>query len=137
MRNPNSSCLAWGGPSSDGIAFYQNQTLWNIYLLKGIVYPKILSSCIHPQVVPNLYECLCSAEHKGRYSEDILLPGCFGAPLTSIVGKTILWKSMVPYNCSVKINGLASTTFSLEQKSGLTFERNKDLTFIVIIIDIN
>ncbi len=39
--------------------------------LKGIVHPKmkILSSFTHPQVVPNLYECLCSAEHKGRYSE--------------------------------------------------------------------
>ncbi len=40
--------------------------------LKGIVHPKmtILSSFTHPQVVPNLYECLCSAEHKGRYSEE-------------------------------------------------------------------
>ncbi len=39
-------------------------------MLKGIVHPKmkILSSFTHPQVVPNLYECLCSAEHK----EDIL-----------------------------------------------------------------
>ncbi len=43
-----------------------------IYLLKEIVHPKILilSSFTHPQVVPNLYECLCSAEHKGRYSEE-------------------------------------------------------------------
>ncbi len=31
---------------------------------------KILSSFTHPHVVPNLYECLCSAEHKGRYSEE-------------------------------------------------------------------
>ncbi len=31
---------------------------------------KILSSFTHPQVVPNLYECLCSAEHKERYSEE-------------------------------------------------------------------
>ncbi len=31
---------------------------------------KILSSFTLPQVVPNLYECLCSAEHKGRYSEE-------------------------------------------------------------------
>ncbi len=40
--------------------------------LKGIVHPKlkILSSFTHPQVVPNLYEFLCSAEHKGRYSEE-------------------------------------------------------------------
>ncbi len=25
---------------------------------------------VHPKVVPNLYECLCSAEHKGRYYEE-------------------------------------------------------------------
>ncbi len=39
--------------------------------LKGIVHPKmkILLSFTHPQVVPNLHECHCSAEHKGRYSE--------------------------------------------------------------------
>ncbi len=42
--------------------------------LKGIVHPKmeILSSFTHPQEVPNLYEFLCSAEHKGRYSEESL-----------------------------------------------------------------
>ncbi len=40
--------------------------------LKGIVQPKmkILSSFTHPRVIPSLYECLCSAEHKGRYSEE-------------------------------------------------------------------
>ncbi len=31
---------------------------------------KILSSFTHPQVVPSLCEFLCSAEHKGRYSEE-------------------------------------------------------------------
>ncbi len=48
--------------------------------LKGIVHPwmQILSSFTHPQVVPNLYECLCSAEDKGRYSEESLYSGCFG-----------------------------------------------------------
>ncbi len=42
--------------------------------LKGIVHPKmkILSSFTHPQEVPNLYECLCSTEHKGRHSEESL-----------------------------------------------------------------
>ncbi len=55
--------------------------------VKGIVHPKmkILSSCTHPQVVPNLYECLCSAEHKGRYSEECGKQSSSGAPLTSIV----------------------------------------------------
>jgi len=39
--------------------------------LKVIVHPKmkILSSLTHPHVVPNLYEFLSSAEHKGRYFE--------------------------------------------------------------------
>ncbi len=39
---------------------------------KGIVHPqmKILSSFTHPEVVPNLYECLCFAENKVRYSEE-------------------------------------------------------------------
>jgi len=61
--------------------------------LKGIVHPKItiLSSFTHLQVVPNLYECVCSAEHKRRYSEEC--------------GKCILghqyWKSMVPQNSLV------------------------------------
>ncbi len=40
--------------------------------IKGTVHPKIkiLSSFTLPQVVPNLYECICSAEHKGSYSEE-------------------------------------------------------------------
>ncbi len=56
-------------------------------LLKGIVHPKmkILSSFTHPQVVPNLYECLCSVEHKGKYSEECGKQSSSGAPLTSIV----------------------------------------------------
>ncbi len=42
-------------------------------LVKGIVHPKMkILSCTHPQVVPNLYECLCSAECKGRYFEESL-----------------------------------------------------------------
>ncbi len=36
-----------------------------------------------------------------------------------------------------KMNGLVSTTFSLEQTSGFKLERNKDLTFIVIIRNID
>ncbi len=41
--------------------------------LKGTVHPKMKtqSSFTHPQVDPNLYECVCS-EHKGRYSEESL-----------------------------------------------------------------
>ncbi len=40
-------------------------------------HPKIISSFTHPQVVPNLYECICSAEHK----EDILKKVCNQAVL--------------------------------------------------------
>ncbi len=59
----------------------------NLDKLKGIVHPKmkIVSSFPHPQVVPNLYECLCSAEHKGRYSEECGKQSSSGAPLTFIV----------------------------------------------------
>ncbi len=39
----------------------------------------------HSQVVLNLYECVCSAEHKGRYSEECGKQSSSGAPLTSIV----------------------------------------------------
>ncbi len=55
--------------------------------LKGIVHPKmkILSSFTYPQVVPNLYEYLYSAEHKGRYSEECEKQSSSGAPFTSIV----------------------------------------------------
>ncbi len=70
----------------------QNTSLWKYlhkhsYLgLKGIVHPKMkILSFTHPQVVPNLSECLCSAEHKGRYSEECGKQSSSGAPLTSIV----------------------------------------------------
>ncbi len=72
----------------------------NLKQFKGIVHPKmkILSSFTPPQVVPNLYECVCSAEHKGRYSEECGKQSSSGAPLTSIVFFFLLWKSMVPQN---------------------------------------
>ncbi len=61
--------------------------------LTGIVRPKmkILSSFTHPQVVQNLYECLCSAEHKGRYSEECGKQNSSGALLTIRQNKEILW----------------------------------------------
>ncbi len=46
---------------------------------------KILSSFTHPEVVPDLYTYLCSAEHKGRYSEECGKRSSSGAPLTSSV----------------------------------------------------
>ncbi len=58
--------------------------------LKGTVHPKmkILSSFTHPQVDPNLYECVCF-EHKGRYSEE------WGKQSSIFL---LLLKSMVPQN---------------------------------------
>jgi len=40
-----------------------------LYNIEEIVYPriKILSSFIHPHVIPNLYGFLSFAEHKTRY----------------------------------------------------------------------
>ncbi len=46
--------------------------------------------------VPNLYEYLFSAERKGKYSEECGKQSSSGEPLTSIVWKKILWKSMMP-----------------------------------------
>ncbi len=61
----------------------------------------MMSSFTRPQVVPNLYECRCSAEHKGRYSEECGKQSSSGAPLTSIVFFFLLWKSMMPQNSLV------------------------------------
>ncbi len=58
---------------------------------------KMMSSFTHPQVVPNLYECLCSTEHKGRYSEECGKQSSSGAPLTSIVFCPI-WKCALHMN---------------------------------------
>ncbi len=61
-------------PSSVVSALVRESVLVRVNGLKGTVHPKmkILSSFTHLQVVPNLYECLCSAEHKGRYFEESL-----------------------------------------------------------------
>ncbi len=54
--------------------------------LKGIVHAKKITILpfTHPQVVPNLYKYLCSAEHKERHSEECGKQSSSGAPLTSI-----------------------------------------------------
>ncbi len=89
----------WETGSSLGISLWGSSSFHSSYVLlyymylilenniKGIVHPKmkILSSFTHPQLVPNLYECVCSAEHKGRYSEECGKLSSSGAPLTSIV----------------------------------------------------
>ncbi len=63
--------------------------MFSVFPLKVIVHPKMkmMSSFTRPEVVPNLYECLCSAEHKGRYSEEC------GKQSSSFF---LLWKSMCP-----------------------------------------
>ncbi len=86
--------------------------------LKGIIHPKtqIQSLFTHPQVVPNMHDFLCSAEHKGRYSAECGKQSSSGAPLTSIVFSFLLWKSMVPQN---SINFL--------RKKCLCVQQNKDI----------
>ncbi len=46
---------------------------------------EIVSSFTHPQVFSNLSECVCSAEHNGRYSEESMKHSIF----------LLLWKSMM------------------------------------------
>ncbi len=76
---------------------------------------KIPSSFTQPQVDPNLYECVCSAEHKGRYSEECGKQSRSGAPLTSIVLFLLLWKSMVPQN-SLITNFLQNSFLCVQNK---------------------
>ncbi len=68
-------------------SLYHGFGLFSLIFMKGIVHPKmkILSSITDPNVVPNLYECLCSAEHKARYSEECGKQSSYRALLTSIV----------------------------------------------------
>ncbi len=75
-------------------------------------------SFTHPQVVLNLYEFLCSAEHKGRYSEECGKQSSSGAPLTSIVFFFLLWKSMVPQN-SLVTNFLQNILLCVQQNKDI------------------
>jgi len=68
----------------------------NISTLKGIVHPriKIVSLFTHPQVVPNLYEFLSSAEHKRRYFEECLSLNPCGAPFSKKTSQTVYLPSL-------------------------------------------
>ncbi len=70
----------------------------------GIVHPNIyiLLSFTHPQVVPNLHECLSSAEHKRRYSEECGKQSSSGAQLTSIVFLLSNFQTFQTYKLSSK-----------------------------------
>ncbi len=89
--------------------------------LKGIVHPKmkIISSFTHPQVVPNLYECLCSAEHKGRYSEECGKQSSSGAPLTSIVYFFLV--NGAPKQLSYKLSSKCLPLCLAEQRNSYRF----------------
>ncbi len=116
----SSSALCWT-PALQVCTYSTPCTLvlkcWHV-TLKWKFPQKWKLSLTWPQVIPNLYEFLCYAEHKGRYFEESLYPGCFGTPLTSIVGKKIRWKSMVPQNCSVS---------HILQNIFLCVQQNKDI----------
>ncbi len=91
--------------------------------LKGIVHPKmkILSSFTHPQVVPNLYECVCSAEHKGRYSEECGKQSSSGAPLTSIVFFPTMEVNGAPKQPGYKLSSKYLPLCSAEQRNSYRF----------------
>jgi len=61
------SLAAWACSASTEMEIHKSR-------VKGFVHPKmkILSVFTHPHVVPNLYVFICSAEHKGKYSEECL-----------------------------------------------------------------
>ncbi len=93
-------------------------TLIDYVYVEGIVHPKmtILSSNTHS---------ICSAEHKGRYSEECGKQSCSGAPLTSIVFFFLLWKSMVPQNSLITNflqNNFLCVRLNNEIHSGLELE---------------
>ncbi len=75
-------------------------------------------SSTQPQVFPNLYECVCSAEHKGRYSEESGKQSSSGEPLTSIVF-FLLWKSMVPQFNSLDTNFLKNIFLCVQQNKDI------------------
>ncbi len=77
---------------------------------------KILSSFTHHQVVPNLYECLCYAEHKERYSEECRKQSSSGVPFTSIV---ILFPTM-------DVNGASKQPGYKRQNIFLCVRQNKE-----------
>ncbi len=91
--------------------------------LKEIVHPKIkiLSIFTHPQVVLNLFECVCSAEHKGKYSEGCVKQSSSGAPLTSMVFFFLLWNG-APKQPGYKLSSKYLPLFSAEQRHSYRFE---------------
>ncbi len=91
--------------------------------LKGIVHPKMnILSFTPPRVFPNLYECVSSAEHKGRYSEE----SGNRAVLDHSIYFVLLWKSMVPQNSLI-------TNFL--QNIFLCVRQNKDIHTVLEILE--
>ncbi len=92
---------------------------------KWIVHTKMknMSSFTYllTQVVPNLYECLCSAEHKGRYSKECGKQSHSGAPLTSILFFPLLWKSSAPKQTGYKLSSKYLPLCSIEQRNSYRF----------------
>ncbi len=76
-----------------------------------------MSSFTHPpQEVPNLYEFLCSAEHKIQYFEESV-----GAPLTSIVGKNTMEVNGAPELLCIHHSSEYLLLCSAEQKHSYRF----------------
>ncbi len=95
-----------------------------LFIIKGIVHPKmnILSSFTHPQVVLNLYECVCSAEHRGRYPEECGKQSSSGAPLTSIIYFFLTMEvNGAPKQPDYKLSSKYLPLFSAEQRHSYRF----------------
>ncbi len=88
---------------------------------------KILSSFTHSQVVPNLYECVCSAEHKGRYSEEWGTQSSIFSPTMEVNGAP----KQPDYKLSSKYLPLCSAEQRNSYRFGSTWEWvNDDRIFI-------
>ncbi len=90
------------------------------------MHPKmqILSSFTHPQVVPNLYECLSSAEHKVRYFEECGKLSSSVVTLTSIVFLVVFPTMEVngaPKQPSYKLSSKYLSLCSAEQRNSYRF----------------
>ncbi len=67
------------------VCYIQSRLVRNSPKFKDIVHPKWkLSSCTHPQVVPNLYEFLL-LNTKEDILKNVCLPNLWWSPLTSIM----------------------------------------------------
>ncbi len=97
-----------------------------------------MSSFPHPQVVPNLYECLCSAEHKDSYSEECGKQSSSGTSLTSLINSMknrfflyLLKITSTSYPPTMEVNGAPKQPgyklINLQKYIPLSVDENKNI----------